>query len=193
MLVLKNFLYYYVMERIVWKDIPGYEGLYQASNMGGIRNLNYNHTGRIKELKPGKSSSGYYHVSLQKNTRKTTIPVAKCVWTAFNGSIPKGMQINHLNENKSDNRLENLSLATPKENINWGTHNSRSAATQTNGKRSKPVIQTTVDGVYVKTWPSLNEIKRNTEYSMGNIGLCCQGKRKQAYGFKWEYEKREAV
>lgn len=179
------------MKRIVWKDIPGYEGLYQASNMGGIRSLNYNHTHMVKELKIGTNSSGYYHVSLHKNSQKKTIPVAKCVWLAFNGPIPNGMQINHLNEDKTDNRIENLSLVTPKENCNWGTHNIRMAVTKRNGKTAKHVIQLSLDGNYIKTWLSLNEIGRNTDFSIGNIGLCCQGKRKQAYGYKWEYEKRE--
>ena len=175
---------------IIWKDIVGYEGLYQVSNMGNIRSLNYNHTKNIKELKIGISTAGYGHVSLFKDGKKYTEPVAKCVWIAFNGPIPKGMQINHINEDKTDNRLVNLNLMTPKDNINWGTHNLRMSKTKTNGSNSKAIIQKNLEGQFLKRWPSLNEIGR-AGYNMGNVWLCCHGKRNIVSDCKWEYEKRE--
>lgn len=109
----------------------------------------------------------------------------RLVWEAFNGEIPKGMQVNHISECKTENFLENLNLMTPKENVNWGTGIERMAKT-----KSKSVIQKTLDGKIIKVWPSTMEIQRELGYDHGNIGYCCRGERKTAYGYKWEYYKK---
>ena len=109
------------MEEEIWKDIVGYEGLYQVSNTGKIKSLNYNHTGREKILKQRLFNRGYLYVGLWKNGKQKYFSVHRLEYEAFYGEIPKGMQVNHINEIKTDNRLENLNLMTPKENTNWGT------------------------------------------------------------------------
>ena len=166
-----------------WKDIPGYEGLYQASNLGRIRSFKRNN---ISILKPGKNrdGSGYYIVKLYLNSVKKNASVHRLVWTAFNGPIPEGLQINHLNENKSDNRLENLSLCTAKENINYGTRNKRAGE-----KQCKRIQMLDKNNNILKTFNSLKEAAQFLNIkSHGNISKCLHGKRKSAYRYKWKFE-----
>jgi len=166
----------------IWRDIPGYEGLYQASNLGHVRNKK---TGRILSQKldrrPGKE---YFMVGLMKDKKRKFIYVSRCVWSAFNGHIPEGMEINHINEIKSDNRLENLNLMTRKENLNWGTRNQRSAEAQ-----SKKVLQYDLNGNFIKEWPSVKSVAMETGYSKGFIAGCCRQlpHYKTGYGFIWRY------
>ena len=103
----------------IWKDIEGYPN-YMISSYGRVKSLNYNHTGREEILKP-KITNGYYRIGLRKNGKRKFYQIHRLVYETFIGEIPQGIQVNHINEVKTDNRLENLNLMTPKENINWGT------------------------------------------------------------------------
>lgn len=111
----------------IWKDVVGYEGLYQVSDLGQVRSLNYNKTGKVKVLSPAINNRGYCHVILCKDRKKKDFLVHRLVVTAFIGPIAKGRQVNHKNENKLDNRLSNLEVVTAKENTNHGTRNERIA------------------------------------------------------------------
>ena len=176
----------------IWKDIKGYEGLYQVSNLGRVKSLGNNKNRKEKILKACLNNNGYLQVNLFKNGKRKTEKVHRLVWKAFNGKIPKGLQVNRINEIKTDNRLENLNLMTCKENNNWGTGNERRAKSQRNDKkRSKSVIQKNLHGEVIKIWPSAREIERQLGYNQGNISSCCRGKYTQAYGYLWQYE--EAV
>ena len=169
-----------------WKDIPGYEGLYQASNLGRIRSFKRNN---IRILKPGKNrdGSGYYIVKLYLNSVRKNVSVHRLLWTAFNGLIPEGLQINHLNENKADNRLENLSLCTAKENINYGTRNKRAGE-----KLCKRIQMLDKNNNILKTFNSLKEaaqfLNKNKTTAYSNISKCLHGKIKSAYRYKWKFE-----
>lgn len=109
----------------IWKDIPGYIGLYQASTFGRIRALNYKRTKQIVILKQTKHKNGYYAVGLFKNNIHKTYKVHRLVWLTFKGEIPEGYEINHIDENKQNNCLSNLEYVTPSENCNHGTRNNR--------------------------------------------------------------------
>lgn len=175
------------MENEIWRDIPGYEGLYQVSDLGRVKSLNYNRTGQEQILSPGKIRNGYLLVCLCKDRKRKMLYVHRLVWEAFNGPIPEGYDCNHINEEKTDCRLANLNLMTRKENINWGTRNKRV------GKAlSKIVGQYTLDGIHICTWFSTRGLERELGYSHENISNCCNGKLKTAYGYIWKYEK-EAV
>lgn len=167
-----------------WKDIPGYEGLYQASNLGRIRSFKRNN---IRILKPNRDGSGYYRVILYLNSVRKIASVHRLLWTAFNGPIPEGLQINHLNENKADNRLENLSLCTPKENTNYGTRNKR--ASEKNCKRIQMLDK---NNNILKTFNSLKEaaqfLNKNKTTASSGISKCLHGKIKSAYEYKWKFE-----
>lgn len=180
------------MSEELWKDIPNYEGIYQASNLGRIKSLEridaLGHRLKEKILKPLIRSIGYYQVALWKNSKVRFYLVHRLVWEAFNGQIPENMQVNHINEIKTDNRLSNLNLMTAKENTNWGSRNERSAKKQINGKKSKPVLQFDLNDNFIKEYPSIRQVERETGFANQYISACCNGKYKQSYGYIWKYK-----
>lgn len=178
-------------EKEIWKDIPNYEGLYQASNLGRVKSLERFRKGKngslvpVKEkiLKSSMLNSGYYQVGLTKQSILKFYLVHRLVWEAFNGSISEEYEINHINEKKFDNRLENLNLMTHRENVNYGTGIERSTKKRANG-----VLQFTLEDILIKEYPSTKQVERELGFGQGNIVNCCKGRYKQAYGFKWKYK-----
>ena len=173
-----------------WKNIKGYEGLYQVSTMGRVKSLErtiIKKDGRkqtVKEriLNPGIDRGGYLLVTLCAGGKRKTLKVHRLVCEAFHDNPNNKSDVNHINENKTDNRACNLEWNTRRENVNHGTHNERVAKA-----KSKSVGQYTLDGELVKIWPSTIEVQRQTGFSQGNISLAANGKYKQAYGFIWKY------
>lgn len=100
-----------------WRPVPGYDGLYEVSDQGSVRSLNYHQTGKRRELKGRKVSVGYEQVILCRDGVQKNKLVHRLVYEAFNGTIPEGLQIDHINGVKNDNRLVNLRCVTPRENI----------------------------------------------------------------------------
>ena len=187
-----------ILENEIWKDIPNYEGFYQASNMGRIKSLERFRKGKndclvpLKEkiLKP-KITRGYYQIVLCKNSTQKKYYIHRLVYETFNGAIPEGYEINHLDERPINNRLSNLNLVTHKENCNFGTRNERCSKKQINGKLSKPVLQFDLNDSFIKEYPSLIQAYRETGFSFQNISKCCNGKQKTAYGYKWKYKENK--
>lgn len=126
----------------IWKDIVGYEGLYQVSNLGNVKGLprqllmkgKYPYTCKEKMLKPGKNKRGYCSVVLSINSIEKTFKVHQLVAMAFLGHKPCGMElvVDHKNNNKSDNRLENLQIITNRENCSKDVKNKTSKYTGVN-------------------------------------------------------------
>lgn len=180
----------------VWKPVPNYEGLYDVSNFGRVKSLNYCGRYNISILKIHKDKKGYFCVTLTKNHTRKTYKVHRLVYEAFNGTIPDDMQVNHINEIKTDNSLWNLNLMTNQENCNYGRRNLNLSKSHigikrpymslklTNGKLSKPVAQLTLDNELVKVWPSAAEAGRNGFVS-SMVTACCRGKRYKHHGFRW--------
>lgn len=101
----------------VWRGVVGYEGWYEVSKQGSVRNIKKRHSTSIgKLLHPKLGKTGYLSVRLFRDGNGKTIPIAQLVATAFIGPRPQGMVINHIDGNKSNNSVENLEYCTPSEN-----------------------------------------------------------------------------
>ena len=138
----------------------------------------------------GSKSRDYWHCALTSDDGNIWgTKVHRVIWTAVYGSIPDGFEINHLDENKDNNRISNLELTTHKENCNYGTRTERSANGHINGKKSKPV-GAYKDGVLKMIFPSLQEAQRNN-FIASKISACCRGKIHSHKGYSWQYINNE--
>lgn len=164
-----------------WRDTPGHEGLYQVSNEGRVKSLNYNRTGREKLLIPSPDGRSYLFVTLYKDGKKKHPKVHRLVAQAFIPNPNGYTDVNHKDEDKTNNRVENLEWCSATYNNNYGTRNQRAAETQ-----SKKVYQYTLDGTLVKIWKSTRECGRNG-FNQGEVAACCRGERKTHKGFRWSY------
>ena len=102
----------------IWKDIKDYEGLYQVSNLGRVRSLNYNRTNESKVIKETIDINGYAYVDLSKRGEKKRYKVHRLVADTFISKIDSKDNIDHINTIRTDNRVENLRWCTHKENMN---------------------------------------------------------------------------
>ncbi len=166
----------------IWKDIVGYEGKYMVSNLGRVKSIVWKGVKKETIFSQYINCCGYPMVSLRKDGIKKGYTVHRIEWIAFNGDIPEGMQVNHINEDKTDNRLENLNLMTPTENCRWGTRTYRSTK-----KKKVPITQILPDGTEFFSYFSATDAERETGILHQNIAKCCKGKIKSAGGFKWRY------
>lgn len=184
------------MEEEIWKDIYyyneptnewiDYRGLYQVSNLGRVRRL-WKYFNKI--MKSDRlNKQGYCLSHLSKKYKGKNHQTHRLVYFTFNYGADTKLQVNHIDEDKLNNRLDNLNLMTAKENINWGTRNIRSALA-----KSKTVLQFDKNGNFIKEWPSISEAARIINISTGNIVKCCKGKQKTYKGFIWKYKEKEAV
>ena len=156
----------------IFKDIEGYFGLYQVSNLGNIKSLKY---GKERILKPAKDKNKYSIVCLCKQGKMKNHKVHRLVAQAFIPNPNNLPQINHKDENPSNNCVLNLEWCTADYNHNYGTHNERVGASNTNNpKRSKQVLCVETNKIY----PSTMEVERQLGFSRGNISSACIGKRK---------------
>ncbi len=167
----------------IWKNINGYDD-YQVSSMGRFKSLKY---GKERILKPTKDGSGYLKVGLSKDGKVKEHLAHRIVAEAFLNNPYNLSEVNHKNEDKSDNRVENLEWCDHKYNMNYGTGRQRFSMKHKNGKTSKKVFQYTLAGEFVAEYPSVHEVERQLGYSQGNISECCNDKRKTAYSYVWRY------
>lgn len=172
----------------VWRNIKGFEGRYQVSNLGRVKALNYHREGKERLLSAGKNTSGYLYVVLCKDGKAKTRLVHRLVAEAFLPNPDNLPQVNHKDECKTNNVVSNLEYCDAAYNSNYGTRNERMGKGLTNHpNRSKTVYQYTLDGSLVGSYPSVNEAGRRTGYSYGHISACCLGKRKHHRGYLWSY------
>ena len=179
----------------VWKDIEGYEGLYQVSNMGRVKSLGrdvwkWNHYTHQPEkiLKMGQDRYGYLVVGLYKDKKLKTFKVHRLVAQAFVTNHENKETVNHINGNKQDNKANNLEWHSNEENIKPAFSMGLTGGIHfQNNKKSAPVEQYDKNNNLVSMYPSTREAERTTGVSSGSIVACCKGKIKTAGGYKWKY------
>lgn len=169
----------------IWKDIKGYEGLYQVSNWGRIKSIRFGKE-RIMKLCPDRY--GYLYIVLYKNNIKKAYRVHRLVAEAFIDNTDNLPCVNHKDENKQNNNVENLEWCDAKYNLNYGTRNERISKNRDISKQSKPVLQYTLDGQFVREWLSAKQAEIEGGFNQGNICMCCRGKRKYHHNFIWRYK-----
>ena len=165
-------------------NIEGYEN-YEVRPNGEVVNTK---TGRV--LKTFKNLGGYLTVGLNKNGKTKTFIVHRLVAQAFIPNPDNLPCVNHKDENKTNNNVENLEWCTHVYNVNYGTRNKRASKAKRgifNTKTSKTVIQLNKDGSLVRVWPSVSEVVRQLHFNQGNISACCRGEHHSAYGYRWCY------
>lgn len=171
----------------IWKDIKGYEGLYQVSNLGNVKSLeryvnHFSGTRKVQEkiLKPVIDNTGYYVVSLWKNNKHSRAHIHRLVAESFIINNDNKPYINHIDGNKLNNNIGNLEWCTPKEN---NIHAYKIGLNQS----CKKVNQYDLNGNYIKTWNSIKEA--NCFYKTSHICECCKdnSNRNIAKGFLWKY------
>ena len=167
-----------------------YEGLYKVSNFGRILSLDYNHTGKPGLMTPHKRKNGYLQVKLWKNGEKKTCLVHRLVAFTFLENPDNLPEVNHIDENKTNNFVGtpendykdgNIEWKSHRGNINHGTRTERMAKT-----KSKKVLQLSLDGDLIREWPSTQECERNG-FDHSHVVDCCNGKRKTHKGFRFMY------
>lgn len=189
----------------IWKDVPGYEGLYQVSNIGRVKSLSRlvdspirnNPKIRRKDriLKQATSKLLYKRVVLQIVPHKKCFSVHRLVAIAFIPNPSNWPIINHIDCDPSNNRVENLEWCTQSHNIKHAFNLGRKKApawfyNRNYGKdhpASKRVVQRSLSGDFLRTWDCLTDIQRELGFDRPNICKACRGKISMAYGFKWEY------
>ena len=172
------------------KDFPNY----YITDSGDVNSVNYKHTGRFQKIKPIKKTTGYYSVWLSNNANKANKLLHRLVAEAF---IPNPLckkTVNHINGDKSDNRVQNLEWNTYSENIKHAYRNflkkpplSMLGKFGKDNPKSKIVIQIK-NGKIVAEFYGLSEASRKTNISVSNICNCCKGKKKTAGGYQWKYK-----
>ena len=186
-----------------WRDIKGYEGLYQVSNLGRVKKLKgvivrkNGHTLPSKEcIRVGFINQGYEMVTLSKNDKKKCHRVHRLVATAFIPNPEEFPIINHKDENKLNNRVENLEWCTYSYNNTYGDLIQRKNATKKERHIfCKPVQQYGLDGVFLKEYSSITEASESLKLNGSWISICCN-KYKGAYtcgGFQWKFKSSNRI
>lgn len=184
----------------IWKPVVGYEGYYEVSNLGNVRSLNYNKTGKTATLRQGKLTNGRLQVVLCFNGKQTHKLVHRLVAEAFIPNPENKPNIDHIDTDASNNRVENLRWCTQSENnLNPITRKRLSAASVLKMKRQremgcfdwvkKPIVQLSLKGEFIRVWESASVAGSALGISPADIGSCCKGRRgrKSRGGYRWKY------
>lgn len=164
----------------IWKDIEGWKGLYQISNLGRVKRIYKN--GKERILKPRIDKFGYLSVDLSEKNYRKTCKIHRLVAEVFIPNPKNKPTVNHIDEDKTNNRAENLEWMTYKENINHGTRTKRMVKTQ-----SRPVNQYDLQFNLIATYESASEAARILGISQGTISHACNDKPKNPKKYHWRY------
>ena len=184
-----------------WKDVKGYEGFYQVSNLGNVRSItrvikregsDYTIKGRVLRLHLDKH--GYYNANLTKDKVHRTVKVHRLVANAFIENPSNKPEVNHKDCNPKNNSVDNLEWCTHYENMEWMHRQGRAKRTdewlehlhESQRKTYKSVVARHIETGVVLRFDKLNEV-RKLGFQPSCVCQCCQGKRKQHKGWEFEY------
>ena len=181
----------------IWKDVVGYEGLYEVSNFGNVRSLfRYK-----KKLKWNICNNRYATVQLFKNKVGKRLLVHRLVAEAFLANPEKLPIVNHKDENKLNNYVNNLEWCTQGYNLSYNQGHKKRAERkrwfydelsikfkENNPAIKIPIIQMNLDGEIIREWESIKEAIETLGYKSNHICECCKNKRKTSNGFRWKYK-----
>ena len=172
-----------------WRPLVGYEGNYEVSNRGNMKSLNYNHTGKENIMKPQKNRDGYLIIGLWKDGKAKWYLVHRLVASVFCENPHGYTEVNHLDEDKTNNCADNLEWCSRSYNLTYNDRAKKIGEKNTNHpKTSKPVIAIDVRTGLILEFASSREAERETGIPHGNIIQCCKGKLNSCGGFYWMYK-----
>lgn len=186
----------------VWKSINGYCGLYEVSNLGNVKSLNFSNGKVPKVLKPQKDKNGYLVVNLYNNGKVRNFKIHRLVAQAFLNNEDNLPQINHINEIKNDNRVENLEWCTNKYNVNYGSHSLKQSLVHIGKKHTQEHIQKIRDGSInkkavemidintkevIQIFQSASEAAREVNGVSTNVSKICRENKGTYKGYFWRY------
>lgn len=173
----------------IWRDIDGFIGKYQVSNYGRVKSLARLRESKggclcpVKEkiLKPKVDDDGYlnYGLCIGKHQKNKYIRVNVLVYKTFIGSIPEGYDVHHIDQDKTNNSVDNLELIEHKKHSDLHSKD-----------KSKPILQYTLDDKFVAEYESAFDASRQTGICRASISKCCLNKQynKSAGGFVWKFK-----
>ena len=151
------------------KDVVGYENIYGITSCGRVWSYKYK-----KFLTPSTNKRGYLRVGLRKNGERKVYMVHRLVAEAYIPNPDNLPDVDHIDNDRTHNYLNNLQWITHKDNVRKG--------------RNKPILQYTLDGEFVKEWPCAYDVGKEVS---SNIVNCLKGRYKTAYNYIWKYKESE--
>ena len=164
----------------VWKDIPEFNGQYQASNLGNVKSMHYRKTNTERLLSPFTTCHGYKHVRMSGASGSKLYAVHRLIAKTFLPNPENKREVNHINGIKTDNRVENLEWCSSSAN--------KIHAYKIGLKRTVAVLQFDLQGKFIREWNSLIEVQNVLDVQCANIRKCCRNERHQAGGYIWKYK-----
>ena len=185
-------------EKEQWKQIAGFEG-YQVSSFGNVKSVErlvWNGKGYVHKpsmiLKQARNHKGYPIVYLSHNNRQKTVPVHRLVASAFIPNPFGKLQVNHINGDKGDNRIENLEWCTNEENQRHAWITGLQKVSHKAGRPRRKVLQVDAStGLVVHEYGSINEAAKAVGCkTSSNIGGCCRQSygRRTVKGYLWKFK-----
>lgn len=187
----------------MFKDIPEYEGYYFADSNGNIYskdriinvynprvNKSFSYIKKGLKLTPRMKKTGYYVVTLCKEGIRNEELLHRIIARTFIPNLDNLPQVNHKDENKLNNCVDNLEWCTGEYNYYYGSNLERIK----NNQKVRSISQYRNDNSYINTFKSINEAERITGVKHYNIISVCKGKRNTAGGYIWRYvEKNQEI
>lgn len=192
------------MKTEIWKDIEGYEGYYQVSNLGRVKSLprgkQWPYRQTHNNIRKQHIKNGYLQVNLSKGNKVKWIGVHRLVAMAFIPNPNNYPQVNHIDECRTNNVVTNLEWCTQSQNNMHGTARQRQNESRHRNdpdravwkaaalKHAKGVAMCSSDGKLIKSFASMTEASLETKVDITTIIDQCKGRRKSRRNYYWRYE-----